>query len=337
MTTTKEILDNELMKEILSIRIDTVWRMLALRAEDRLPLLDEEGATGHLDNKGAIFLNGGLVFEDSDKSRIRPQPLKELDLPDFRSAVRASMAYDNATLLYPDGLAWGVNLDNGFFADISGNTLADKEAATKNSPVLQKRPPSKISSDDISRSYSPVYIQPPYGSRTKLSSCMAVCLIEPRMYYLKCRTRYALRGSMANVVWQNIRTTRKAIRAEDGTVLAPPHLVVCHSTRYRKEILGGVTRILGLGEFGEFAALTLEEATPALLKEAGGEHSDFRDSEIVAEHADCRAVVVLRVFPRTNPGKRLRTHETVIVDPEEDLGIDVAYLGRKARERYEGY
>ena len=33
----------------------------------------------------------------------------------FRKEVREAMQYDNATLLFPDGIASGINLDGGFF------------------------------------------------------------------------------------------------------------------------------------------------------------------------------------------------------------------------------
>ena len=42
------------MKEIISIRIDTLWRMIKRKLEGRLPEIDEKGATGKFDNKGAI-------------------------------------------------------------------------------------------------------------------------------------------------------------------------------------------------------------------------------------------------------------------------------------------
>jgi hypothetical protein len=58
------VVENELMKEIISIRIDTLWKMIAQKMENRLPEIDEEGATGKFDNKGAIFIPGGLVYRE---------------------------------------------------------------------------------------------------------------------------------------------------------------------------------------------------------------------------------------------------------------------------------
>ncbi|MEJ2730587.1 MAG: hypothetical protein P8185_19160 [Deltaproteobacteria bacterium] len=108
------VIENELMKEIISIRIDTLWKMIAHRMEKRLPEIDEEGATGKFDNKGAIFIPGGLVYKDADEQKIRYEASKVMSASQFRDRIRLTMRFDNATLLYPDGLAPGVHLDSGF-------------------------------------------------------------------------------------------------------------------------------------------------------------------------------------------------------------------------------
>ena len=67
----KQIIDNELMREIISIRLDTLWRMLEQSRLGFLPDILEEGATGKYDNKGAIFIPGGLIYQDVDEQFIR--------------------------------------------------------------------------------------------------------------------------------------------------------------------------------------------------------------------------------------------------------------------------
>jgi hypothetical protein len=74
----KSIIDNELMKEIVSIRIDTLWKMIKQKKENRLPEIDEEAATGKFDNKGAIFIPGGLVYRDVDEQRVRYETFKKI-------------------------------------------------------------------------------------------------------------------------------------------------------------------------------------------------------------------------------------------------------------------
>lgn len=50
MDTKNKIIDNELMKEILSIRVDALWKMLSQKEDGLFPEPYEEGATGKLDN-----------------------------------------------------------------------------------------------------------------------------------------------------------------------------------------------------------------------------------------------------------------------------------------------
>ena len=75
MPTKNEIIGNVLLKELIAIRTDTLWRMLARLHKDQLPGANEEGATGKLDNKGAIFIPGGLIYQDVDEEDIDYKPL----------------------------------------------------------------------------------------------------------------------------------------------------------------------------------------------------------------------------------------------------------------------
>ena len=59
------------MKEIISIRVDTVWKMLGRMQDGGFPDVYEEGATGKWDNKGAIFIPGGLIYQDVDEMPIQ--------------------------------------------------------------------------------------------------------------------------------------------------------------------------------------------------------------------------------------------------------------------------
>jgi hypothetical protein len=64
MVSKKALLDNALMREIIRIRYDTLQRMLTRRTMGLLPGTTEEGATGKYDNKGAILIPGGLIYQD---------------------------------------------------------------------------------------------------------------------------------------------------------------------------------------------------------------------------------------------------------------------------------
>lgn len=334
MVTKKDLINSELLKEVIRIRVDGLARMLELQKKGQLPGILDEGATGEFDNKGAIFVPGGLVFQDSDRNPIRKEAYAQRTPRAFRQAIRTSMQKDNATLLFQDGYLDGVNLDNGFFAAKSAQILAIKRATGRRARTLEKRPPSRIHSALICKSLCPESIQAPYGSRTKLSSCLAVCLIEPRLYYLQCTGEYALRGVPARRAWERIRAARRPVRSSTGTVLAPPYIVVCHQMRYREQVLGGVTRILGIGEFGEFATLNLEMVTADLAEEMREKGVSWSQSEVFAMADDKPVLGVIRVYPPTSPGARSRGANLMLISPGKDLDFNVAHFLRRARRRY---
>ena len=102
MITKKDILDNELMKLLIEYRINSVWKLLALKGTKNYPEIDDEGATGYYDNKGGLFIPGGFVFEDSDKRTITPSNDGKLSRAGFRKRITKALEFDNATLLYPE-------------------------------------------------------------------------------------------------------------------------------------------------------------------------------------------------------------------------------------------
>jgi len=334
MVTKKDLISSELLKEIIRIRLDALGKMLELQKKGQLPGILEEGATGEFDNKGAIFVPGGLVFEDSDRHPIRKEAYTQRTPRAFRQVIRECMQKDNATLLFQDGYLDGVNLDNGFFAAKSTQILAIKRAAGRRPRTMERRPPSRIYSAHICKSLSPESMPAPYGSRTKLSSCLAVCLIEPRLYYLQCTSEYALRGVGARRAWERIRAARRSVRSSTGTVLAPPYIVVCHQTRYREQILGGVTRILGIGEFGEFATFTLETVTAELAEELREKGVAWSQTEVFALADDKPVLGVIRIYPPTSPGARSRGSHLMLISPPKDLDFNIDHFMRRARRRY---
>ena len=145
----KEILGNVLLKELIAIRTDTLWRMLSLLQQDQLPGINEEGATGKLDNKGAIIIPGGLIYQDVDEKQISYDPLESLNELVFREKIRASMQYDNATLLFPDGLANSVNLASGFFTRAARRIYTFKTAAFNRKIKIGRKIPIDIDLERI--------------------------------------------------------------------------------------------------------------------------------------------------------------------------------------------
>lgn len=331
----QDLFANELMRMVVSIRVDTVWRMLKLLEEGRLPSANAEGATGRLDNKGAIFIPGGLVFDDSDRKPIKRERAGAITARQFRMRIQAALQHDNATLIFPDGVVHGVNLDNGFFASIASSILANKHAALMRRPRFKPNPMARIDSDQITRSHTPTYVSMPYGSRTRLSSCVAVCLLETRMYYVACRKEFGLRSQQEEqTLWNNIRDARRPVSGRQGESLAAPCVVVCHTTRYLERNLCGITRILGYGRFGEFACLTFERVTAALLAECNQTDKVLPPKYELATLNGVRTAAVLRTYGASKPGRRQKKTDAQLISLVEDLGIDIKPIEREARERY---
>ena len=222
MTTKRDLLGNELMKEIITIRFDALWKMLRLKQEGRLPKIDEEGATGTFDNKGAIFVPGGMVYADVDEMPIAYDFSGDMDSQTFRAKVRAAMQYDNATLLYADGMAVGVNLDTGFFSKAARQIFAYKRAAMKRKKKIGDRLPFELSSNDITRSHCPGYVNEPYGSRTRISSCLSVGLLEPHMFFAYCQTELRLRKEEKETFSRRLDMAQEPVLGKDQMLLFPP-------------------------------------------------------------------------------------------------------------------
>ena len=331
----KEILGSVLLKELIAIRTDTLWRMLSFLKHDQLPGINEEGATGKLDNKGAIFIPGGLVYQDVDEKQISYEPLGSLNETVFREKIRASMQYDNATLLFPDGLANSVNLDSGFFTRAARRIYTFKTAAFKRIMKIGRKIHNDIDSNDIIRSHCPAYIDPPYGSRTRISTCVSSGLTDPHMYFAYCKTEFNLSRQRLKTFATKLDAAQEHSELADGTVLYPPYVVVCHDTRYSENSLTGLIRILGIGKFGEFSTFSFEMLNNHLNAEMKRKHIDYSREHIFAEHDGISVLGLLRTYGPTNPGKRSLKYRLDLVSAEKDVDIDLDGIANRARERYQ--
>jgi hypothetical protein len=328
------VVENELIKEIMSIRIDTLWKMIAQKMENRLPEIDEEGATGKFDNKGAIFIPGGLVYKDVDERNVTYESARPLSRSRFRRKIRSTMRFDNATLLYPDGVAPGVHLDTGFFSKAARQILTYRKAAFRRKKIISKNIANEVSSSDIIRSYCPPYMGPPYGARTRISTCISIGLVDPPLFFAYCKAQHNLSAEQADRFAQKMDRAVEPAATKNGTILYPPHVVVCHDTRYKENSYTGLTRILGIGKFGEFATLTLEEVDKPLMDELRRKKQEFKPEDRCAVYAGASFVLILRVYAPTNPGKRSRNHTLQVVSPGKDLGLDTDQIEKEARKRY---
>lgn len=334
MRAKKEIVGSILLKELIAIRTDTLWRMLSCDKQGQLPGINEEGATGKLDNKGAIFIPGGLIHQDVDDKEIAYSPLASMDETVFREKIRESLHFDNATLLFPDGLANSVNLDSGFFTRAARRINNFKTAAFKRNKKIGRKLAVDIDANDIIRSHSPSYIGPPYGSRTRISTCVSIGLIDPHMYLAYCKTEYRWSKAHLKKFAENLDKATEEGELPDGTSLYPPYVVVCHDTRYKENSLTGLIRILGIGRFGEFSTFTFERLNNQLMGELKRKNIDYGPEHIFAAYAGISALGILRTYAPTNPGKRALKYRLDLVSPEKDLDLDLKMIAERAKERY---
>jgi hypothetical protein len=317
------ILNNALAKHLFKARVDTLWRMLFLEQQGNLPGPFEEGATGRFDNKGGIFIPGGFVIEDSDKRLLRDTGEKPLKSEDFIQDISQSLNFDNATLIYPNSVVRGINLPNGFFIEKSAQILAIESIFS--SSDLEK--PIKYFSDNITMQTTPEFILPPFGTRTKVTSCLGVCISHPRLYYLECMAQFGVRLLAQEGTWENFITSLEPVVSNTGEVLASPNVVVLHDTRYKKENYVGITRFLALRDLGDFAVLTFEKISKELVNELAISESTIDSTHTVAKYKDTTVVSVLRVYK----GKGVKTY---VVSPGNDLGLDLKPIKNAAKDFY---
>ncbi|MEA2116044.1 MAG: hypothetical protein U9P36_11780 [Thermodesulfobacteriota bacterium] len=334
MISKKTLLNNELIKEVISIRVNTLWKMLSLEQRGELPSVNEEGATGKYDNKGAIFIPGGLIFQDVDEKNIEYTSYLEKTAHAFRGEVRAAMLHDNAILLYPDGIASGINLDGGFFSKAARRIYTFKKAAFRRKKKIGSSAYFEVNSLDIIRSHCPTFITHPYGSRTRISTNIAACLIEPALYFAFCRTELNFCGNQSGTFTEAFDAVRDSVRSAEGLMLYTPHIVVCHDTRYSENSYTGLTRILGIGKFGEFCTFTLEKVNKKLLRELKRKNKEYSPEDFFAEYCGRRILGILRIYAPTNPGKRSTNYRLHLVSPVKDLGINTDQIAKEAREQY---
>ncbi len=329
MITKKQIVGNELMKEIINIRFDTLGQMIEQKRQGGMPGVTEEGATGRYDNKGAIFIPGGLIYQDVDERFIRYEPYGKISAKRFRAGIRKAMRNDNATLLYPDGMAPAVNLDSGFFSKAARRIFTYKKAAYQRSKKISNAALVEITSDDIIKSHCPTYMKPPYGARTRISTCVCVGLIEPPMFFAFYKSELNFSEKQAQRFVHDLDQAREQTLSSDNSVLYPPYIVVCHDTRYKRNSFTGLTRILGIGKFGEFATFSFESLTRQLAQEIKRHHQALRPEDVFAITGEIPILGVIRIYEQTNPGKRLLKYQLHIVSPLDDAGIGPERLKRQ--------
>ena len=95
----KAILGNVLMREIIAIRLDTLWKMLGWAQTDSLPISMKKAPPVNWTTRApSSFRAAWSIAMDEKPITYSPEP--GWDAAIFRRRIRAAMRYDNATLLF---------------------------------------------------------------------------------------------------------------------------------------------------------------------------------------------------------------------------------------------
>ncbi len=188
---------------------------------------------------------------------------------------------------------------------------------------------------EIARGNCPPYMKPPYGARTRISTCISIGLVDSPMFFSYCKAQHNLSNKQSGRFAQNLDSAIEPAASKKGKNLYPPYVVVCHDTRYKTNSYTGLTRILGIGKFGEFATLTVEEVNKQLIVELRRQKQEFKPADRCAEYAGSSFALILRVYAPTNPGKRSRSHSLFVISPPKDLALDTDQIEKEARKRYQ--
>jgi hypothetical protein len=154
------------------------------------------------------------------------------------------------------------------------------------------------------------------------------------MFFTYCSNELNFTQEQAEAFSRSLDAALEPVTAKGGKVLYPPYIVVCHDTRYKENNFTGLTRILGIGKFGEFCTFSLEEVNPTLLGELKRKSQEFGPEDIFAEYDGNKVLGVLRVYAPTNAGKRSLKYDLHVVSPKKDMNISPKQIEKEARSRY---
>jgi hypothetical protein len=224
--------------------------------------------------------------------------------------------------------------DRTIFSKAARQVLTYKKAAYRRKKTVSSSIADEVHPEDIIRSHCPPYMKPPYGARTRISTCISIGLVDPPVFFAYCKAQYNLSAEQSDHFAQKLVRAVEPAVLDNGETLYPPYVIVCHDTRYGENNYAGLTRVLGIGKFGEFATLTVEEMTKRLMNELRRNKQELRPEDCCAEYANSSFVLILRIYAPTNPGKRSRNHTLHVISPRKDLELDTDQIEKKARERY---
>ena len=222
----------------------------------------------------------------------------------------------------------------GFFSKAARHIYTFREAAFRRKKQIKDHLYFSVISDDIIRSHCPTYMPRPYGARTRISSCAVIGLIDPPLFFLYCKTHFNLSIDQAEIFAEQLDKAQDPVITDDGTVLYQPYLIICHGTRYKENSLTGLTRLLGIGNFGEFTTFSFEQINQTLTRELKRKRKAYTSEDIFADYKNIRVLGILRIYSPTKIGKRPQKYSLHVVSPEKDIGLNMDQLRQAAQKRH---
>jgi hypothetical protein len=284
---------------------------------------------------GAIIVPAGFLYADADKKRIELTPYMEKTVKEFTGFVQDILNQDCATLIGQKGYATNIELPSEFLGEVATQALKDLKAGRKQSERIDVTKTSEYTADNLARSFCPAYMNPPFGTRTKVTARLAGALSVKQMYFQRILRKYKLSGEEQTAFAEEFNSSLEPIKSTNST-LFPPYAFVCHSERRKISNLIGPTRIFGSQYFGEFATFTLERVTKELLQKAGMSKDMLPEELCFANHDKINVAGVYTCYPRQKAVGQRGTKGilTRIINPTVDLHLDIPTLTSESKERY---
>ncbi|MBR9699808.1 hypothetical protein GOV09_05100 [Candidatus Woesearchaeota archaeon] len=317
-------LDNVLMRTLARAKYDTLWAVIEKRGQGMMPQ-PREMVVGKLDQHGGSFIPGALLPLDlQEKLEPRASKYGRNLVRSFSSAVLRSLERDNALVFFPDRYIDGVLLDTYHFLgkaeDIIGLSEASGRMTAKSTEadvVMRYVTDPEIKQTADNGSKPRVFLLEEVGAKIQLAAGLGVCLAERGQY---------------GVLIKNKQLTIDPLVSE-GITLAQDCAVFYHQTRYGLDWVGAIK--IMFGGIGEFAKLTFEPITPKMEEEHSTlQNKSSRKRHLVAQYDDREVVMVLRIY-RPGDSSKPVVDKAHIIDPGEELGLDLETLTEEAlEERY---
>lgn len=192
LTNKDAIFQSVFFQTLAAARLDAVWPELENIARGEPTPLDREMSSELNRKGGAIIIPRGYIYADVDEKKITLTPYKKLSKDVFQTIVSEALNQDCATLLGHKGYATNIHLPAEFLSSVARQSIKDLHLGRKHTELIDSERVSNFASDDFARSYCPMYMGTPFGSRTKVGALLAAVLSVKQIYFEKICRKYRI-------------------------------------------------------------------------------------------------------------------------------------------------